>query len=268
MKVGVSSSCFYPLETEKSLIRLGELGVKTAEVFFNAFSELEEGYLKQFCEIKDYYGIDIVSFHPFMCFAEGYNIFSVYRRRFDDSLEIYKSFFNAAATIGANYYVMHGSKTYMDITHEEYAERFDKFRLLAKQYGITVAHENVVDYVGQSPEFMQFMKKMIGDEFKIVLDVKQARRAKQDPFEFIRTMGDSIVHLHLSDCSAYEDCLPPHRGGSFDFDRLFAEMKKLDYDGSCIIELYNRNFSKDEQLTECAKYLEQAARSAGIEIQN
>ncbi|MCM1365581.1 MAG: sugar phosphate isomerase/epimerase [Faecalibacterium sp.] len=256
MKIGASSSCFYPLETEKSLVRLGEVGIKTAEVFFNAFSELEKDYLKELCKIRDYYGMDIVSFHPFMCFAEGYNIFSAYRRRYDDSLEIYKHFFEAAAVIGAKYYVMHGSKTYMDITHEEYAERFGRFCEVAEHYGVTVAHENVVDYVGQTPEFMQYLKNILGDRFKMVLDVKQARRAKVDPFRFIETVGESIVHLHLSDCSATEDCLPPKLGGNFDFKRLFAEMKKLNYDGNCIVELYKRNFSDDRQLIESVNYLE------------
>ncbi|MCM1543783.1 MAG: sugar phosphate isomerase/epimerase [Ruminococcus sp.] len=267
MKIGVSSSCFYPLETEKSLVRLGELGVRTAEVFFNAFSELESGYLSELCKIKEHYGMDIVSFHPFMCFAERYNIFSAYRRRFDDSLEMYKRFFNAAATIGAKFYVMHGSKTYMDISREEYAERFDIFRRLGKEFGITVAHENVVDYVGQTPEFMRFLRQSIGDEFKMVLDVKQARRSKVDAFEFVSTMGSSIAHLHLSDFAPNEDCLPPSENGNFDFTRLFAEMKKLDYSGSCIVELYNRNFSDDKQLIDSANYLRRTARSVGFDVE-
>lgn len=260
MKFGASSACFYPLETEKSLIRLGEIGVKNAEVFFNAFSELENGFLKELCNIKQHYGMEIVSVHPFMCFAEGYNIFSSYKRRFDDSLETYKSYFEATATLGANFFVMHGSKIYMDISREEYAERFDIFRETAERYGVIVAHENVVDYVGQSPEYMLFMKKMIGEKFKMTLDIKQARRAKVDAFEFIKTMGSSIVHLHLSDYSDFSDCLPPSENGKFDFKRLFAEMKKLDYDGSCIVELYNKNFSDDRQITQAIEYLKQIAK--------
>ena len=41
MRIGMSSSCFYPQETEASLRRIGEAGAKTAEIFFNAPSELE-----------------------------------------------------------------------------------------------------------------------------------------------------------------------------------------------------------------------------------
>ena len=128
MRIGVSSSCYYPLETEKSLVRLGEMGVKTAEVFFNSPSELTGGLFREICEIKSYYGMDIVSFHPFMSFAEGYFLFSSYERRFYDSLEmIYKPCFEAAAKLGAKYVILHGARGKKTIPDEEYAERFFKF---------------------------------------------------------------------------------------------------------------------------------------------
>ncbi len=47
MKLGASTACFYPLETEKALLKVTELGYKYAEVFMNAPSELEEPFLKQ-----------------------------------------------------------------------------------------------------------------------------------------------------------------------------------------------------------------------------
>jgi len=255
MNIGISSSCFYPLETEKAIIRLGELGVKTAEVFFNSPSELEREYLKKICTIKDSYGMDIVSFHPYMSFAEGFFIFSSYKRRFYDSLEMYKPFFEAAATIGARYFILHGSKSFLEIDREEYAERYSLFNQMANRFGICVAHENVVDYVGQSPEFMSFMKNTLGDEFKMTIDVKQARRAGVDPFDFIKEVGKSIVHLHLSDCLGDELCLPPSPQGSFDFKRLFCEMNELGYGGKYIIELYRRNFTEDNQLKRALDYL-------------
>ena len=33
MKLGASTACFYPLETEKALLKVTELGYKYAEVF-------------------------------------------------------------------------------------------------------------------------------------------------------------------------------------------------------------------------------------------
>ena len=256
MRIGVSSSCYYPLETEKSLVRLGEMGVKTAEVFFNSPSELTGGLFREICEIKSYYGMDIVSFHPFMSFAEGYFLFSSYERRFYDSLEmIYKPCFEAAAKLGAKYVILHGARGKKTIPDEEYAERFFKFNETAKSFGVSAAHENVVHYSGESPEFMLYLKKMLGDSFNMVLDVKQARRTQVDYQRFIDTLRESIVHVHVSDFDAYRDCTPPKENGLFDFHKLFSSMEKIGYGGKYIIEVYSDSFRTDGELKEAYEYL-------------
>lgn len=71
MKLGASTACFYPLETEKALLKVTELGYKYAEVFMNAPSELEEPFLKQLNTIAKDGGTDIVSVHPFSSFMES-----------------------------------------------------------------------------------------------------------------------------------------------------------------------------------------------------
>lgn len=254
MEIGISSSCFYPLETEKSLIRVGETGTRKAEVFFNSPSELEKPFLKELNAIKNGYGMEIVSFHPFMSFAEGFYIFSDYKRRFTDSLDFYSYFFEAAAQIGAKLFVLHGAKKLI-IEKGEYAERFHLLNKRANEFGVTVAHENVVDYVGEQPDFMMYLKNQLGKEFKMVLDVKQARRTGVDPFEFISKIGENIAHVHLSDSKDEFDCLPPGEG-SFDFRRLFGELSRKGYNGNYIIELYSNNFSHDEQIVKAKKFLE------------
>ena len=251
MPIGISSSCFYPLETEKALVRVGETGAKITEVFVNSPSELEKSFLKELNSIKSAYGMEIRSLHPFMSFAEGFYIFSNYKRRFLDSLEMYSKFFEAAAEIGAKRFVLHGTKI-LTIDKEEYADRLYLLGKRAESFGVSVAHENVVDYVGQDPDFMLYLKNQLGDDFKMVLDLKQARRAKVDPFDFIRKIGDSIVHVHVSDFKNGEDCLPPGEG-NFDFSKLFGEMRG--YNGSYIIELYNNNFQDDGQLVKAMNYL-------------
>ena len=40
MKIGVSTACFYPLETEKSLVAAAQGGSVCTELFFNADCEL------------------------------------------------------------------------------------------------------------------------------------------------------------------------------------------------------------------------------------
>lgn len=256
MEIGASSACFYPMETEKAFLHIAELGFRHSEIFFNSRSELERSFVRELKTIRDAYGINVTSLHPYRSFAEGYNFFSSYERRFLDGVDTYKRYFDAAATLSAKYIVLHGSKDYFDLTPEQYAERFARLNEVAKGFGCVVAHENVVNFIGEKPDFMKTMKGYLGDGFKMVLDVKQARRAGVDPKDFIEAMGKSIVHVHLSDFSSSCDCLPPCEEGLFDFESLFRELHKTGYNGKYMIELYSNNFSKENEILNSAKYLE------------
>ena len=127
MKFGASTACFYPLETEKALKKVCELGYKYAEVFMNAPSELEEPFLKQLNTIAKDGGTDIVSVHPFSSFMESSCIFTDYQRRFDDFISIYDKTCHAAAVLGAEYVVIHGAVAHpkIPIPDERYFDRFN-----------------------------------------------------------------------------------------------------------------------------------------------
>ena len=253
MRIGMSSSCFYPQETEQSLRRIGEAGAKTAEIFFNAPSELAGDLLREQCAIRDRYGMEIVSIHPFMSFAEFFYLFSDYYRRFTDSLELYKHFFAAGAELGAKWFVLHGA-TKLVIDKEDYAERLWRLNETAKPFGLRVAHENVVHFVGENPAFMAYLHGQLGDDFHMVLDLKQSRRAGVDPFAFIEQVGPRIAHVHISDGDAYRDCLPPGKG-SFPFQKLFAALQSQGYSGKYIIELYRQNFGDEADLAAAQQFL-------------
>lgn len=253
MRIGMSSSCFYPQETEASLRRIGEAGAKAAEIFFNSPSELQGDLLRELCAIRDYYGMEIVSVHPFMSFAEGFWLFSEYERRFRDSLAFYPRFFEAAQALGAHLFVLHGAK-HLKLEPDCYAERLFLLNEAAKPFGVQVAHENVVFYVGEDPAFMQHLQRQLGRDFAMVLDLKQAYRAGADPFAFIDAAGKHIVHVHISDSDAAHDCLPPGKG-AFPFPRLFRALEDVGYDGKYIIELYRHNFCDECDLTAAQAFL-------------
>lgn len=256
MKIGASSACFYPLETEKALLKIARLGFTDAEIFFNSRCELERSFINELKAIRDFYGINITSLHPYCSFSEGYNFFSRYERRFHDGAQEYKKLFEAAAILGAPYIVLHGSRHKSDIPMELYAERYNALNELAISCGCMIAHENVVNYISESPQFMRDMKNLLGDSFRAVLDVKQARRTGIDPQEFISALDSSIVHVHLSDYNAKCDCIPPDKKGFFDFEALFTSLKAADYEGKYIVELYSDNFSDEAEISASAKYLE------------
>ena len=65
MKAGVSSASLYPLHTEDAVRAIAELGVKNMEIFINDISETRGEIFEDICRIKDIYGINVLSVHPF-----------------------------------------------------------------------------------------------------------------------------------------------------------------------------------------------------------
>ncbi len=255
MAIGVSSSCLYPKSPCESLETIGKLGVKTCEVFINSPSELTPEYAKRLNQIKNNYGMNIVSVHPFTSFAETTMLFSEYKQRFFDMLNYYKIGFETAAELGAKIFVIHGSKLPARITHEEYFERFAMMIEEGKKFGITVTPENVNKHLSENPEFMKEMRAYLGNEFKMVFDVKQANRAGFNPLAYAEEFAKDIIHIHLSDHNKESDCLPPSKG-TFDFAKLFEIMKNVKYNGNYVVELYRHNYSEPEDLAKAMHYLE------------
>ncbi len=248
-KLGISSSCYYPLVTEQSFDRICRAGVKCAEIFFNSPGELEPAFIRELAEKQNAYGVDVVSVHPFMSFAEDFYLFSNYERRFFDILPLYERFFEVCQTLGAHIFVIHGAKIPGSSPDALYCERFAKLMELGRPYGVQVCQENVVRYRSESAGYLKMMRETLGKDFGVVLDVKQARRALISPYDVIDAVGDSIRHVHISDYRADNDCVPP-LSGRFDFPEFFAAMKNLGYEGAYIIEVYDHSYKDEREITD------------------
>ena len=81
MKTGVSTACLYPLEPERSLDLLLQLGYRRFEVFPNCMEELSPAYLRDLKSRADAYGAEFVSLHPFTSAMESSLLFGDYPRR-------------------------------------------------------------------------------------------------------------------------------------------------------------------------------------------
>ena len=255
MSIGISSSCFYPLETEKSLDMIGKTGVDTCEIFINSPGETTLEFAKFLNEIRDKYGMKISAVHPFSSFSETHMLFSAYERRFCDMLEFYKRNFEVTAALGAEISVIHGAHTGAKISDTEYFERFAKLIEEGKKSGVKVCHENVNKHLCESPDFIEKMKNYIGEDFKLVFDVKQAVRAGFSPLDFAEKFKRDILHIHISDHTENADCLPPGNG-NFNFGKLMEIMDSADYKGDYIIELYRENFDDSDDLKNALNYMQ------------
>ena len=168
--------------------------------------------------------------------------FSEYERRVADALEFHRMYFQAMNWLGAEIFVFHGNQAGSSIPQELYFERFYRLAKLGKEFGVTVAQENVSRCTSGSLRFLKEMKRALGDDAHFVLDTKQAIRSKENIFDVVRALGSSIVHVHISDHGERGDCLQIGKG-RFDIRRFLRLLRQEGADCSIMLELYRSNFS-------------------------
>lgn len=249
MKLGISTSCLYPMATEDAALWLARQGTPYLEVFLNAFGEMELQFVRDLKGKLDERGTQVLSVHPFISGMEPMLLFSDYSRRYEEGLELYRRFFEAAAMLGAGILVFHGDRLDGALPEQEVFSRFGELALLGRRFGVTLTHENVVLRRGRDPEFLMRMKQALGDLAAFTLDLKQARRAGYRAEDFLSPLGSAIRHIHLSDGDGERDCLPVGQGTE-DIARLLAQLLEAGYQGGVMLELYRENFDAPEQLIE------------------
>lgn len=252
MKTGMSSACFYPLETEKAVEKCGKMGFKNIEIFVNSYCELSGAIKNEIKAICDYYGMRVCSVHPFTSFAESFVFFGSYGRRVDDGIEFYKNYFEFASFLGAGLINLHGAKTLYTVDNEEYFNRYARLFEAGKEFGIIVSQENVVNYRSQSPEFIKRMSDYLGNGFALTLDLKQCRRAGEKATDFIDAVGEKIKAVHISDFTEGKDCIAPFEGEE-DFNSIISALNNKGYKGNYLIELYSSGFENEAQIITAAE---------------
>ena len=254
MKIGISTSCLYPMYTEQSFEMIAQHGVELTEIFFNANCELQPPFIKQLVEIKNEYGITVSSVHPTMSLAESFVLFSNYERRFYEGIEMYKRYGEIAASLGAKYVIMHGGKPNGTMDNYGYFDRFAKVAEVVHQNGATLLQENVALFRAGNLETLKNMSDYLGDKAEFCLDVKQSLRGGYSPYDVLHALGGKIKRLHLSDSNSRYDCMIP-LDGDFDFKAFLDMAVSCGYKGDAVIEVYRNSFGDPEQLFDAHKKL-------------
>ena len=250
MRLGISTACLYPMYTEQALKELIDQGFRLFELFLNSESERCQPLHKELKNILQESGSEVKSIHPYTSGFESFLLFTKYQRRFEDGIEFYKRYFEAAAYLGAKILVLHGdchTPQKSGVSDEEYFERFAVLADEGRKQGICVAQENVNRFRSQNPDFIRRMTDYLHGRVHYVLDVKQAVRAGFDPYDMCAAMGKCLVHVHLNDNRTGEDCLLPGEG-TMDFMRLRTMLKEYHYKGDFVIEVYRNNFKGMKEL--------------------
>lgn len=259
IRIGASTANLYPMETERALDRLLQLGFRELEVFLNTESEAEDAFVRQLRARADEAGAVIRSVHPYVSGTEPYLLFSAYRRRYEDGLKIYRRLFRAAQLLGAPYVVMHGDKREGVLPVEDSIACFEGVYDLGRTYGITLLQENVVRFRASDPAYIAAMRRQLGDKARFVFDIKQCVRSGHSPEEMLDAMGDALAHVHISDHDQTHDCLMPGTG-TVGYGRLFARLLGQRFSGSIMLELYRSNYGAETELISGRRYLENVLR--------
>lgn len=85
------------------------------------------------------------------------------------------------------------------LNDREYYDRFGILSRIAREYGVTLAQENVNAFRSQDCGFIRNMREYLKEDASFVLDVKQAVRSGRDPYEMCEAMGKNLVHIHIND---------------------------------------------------------------------
>lgn len=258
----VSTACLYPKPTEDALYDLCLHGIRTVEIFLNAPSECKPVFVNDLRAMLDRFGMRCYALHPWTATSEGFMLFSRYPRRCADFLEDAKHVFAAMETLGAKYYILHGAL--LGTTKPEiYWERFRMLCEAAKPFGVTVTQENVHRYESEKLRFLRDFCKALGDNAKITFDVKQAKRAGMNIEEAVRTIGQQIVNVHLSDHSDKGDCLRIGKG-RFEMVPFMQQLAGQGFDGTVTLELYREAFGSAAELAEDYSRLERLMKKVQI----
>lgn len=253
MNFGVSTACFYPMDLEKTIILLGENNVKNIEIFFNTYSDLSSEFINRVINLTVQYDINVVSAHPFTCSFEPFMMFTNYERRFEDSLEMQKPYFEAMQKLNAKIYVFHGDRRESPMPNEQYFERFSRLCDTAKPFGITVAQENVERCKSGSLDFLCEMVNYL-DDVSIVFDNKQCFRSGIKQETFIEKLGKNIIHVHISDNDENSDCLAISKG-NLDFSNLLNQLENKGFNKNVIVELYSNKIDSLNEIYDSYKKL-------------
>lgn len=259
MRVGVSTACFYPNLTEKTPELLERAGVKCAEVFLNSYSEYDEDFCKMLREKFDKSQIEIISVHSFVAMHEPF-LFGSYERRKKDAVGVYKKVITASHILGAKFHTFHDArKEFMNDGFKDlkaFGKDMSNLADIAGGQNIKLAWENVCWCMSNSPEFLrELMPYITSDNLGFTLDLKQSDRANSNYLEYLDVFGDRLLNVHVSDKNEKYDCMLPG-SGSRDFGRILADLKRYNYDGDLIIEVYNNSFKSVDEIKKSEIFLE------------
>lgn len=263
MRIGISTASFFSKEvTEDTFDIMRSLDIDICEVFLTTFREYEKEFSEMLLKRKK--DIDVYSLHTLNVQFEP-ELFNNVKRTREDSEHIFKKIAVAAKILNAKYYTFHGltklKKTPYKLDFKKIGERVNRLNemLYTISGGCRLAYENVHWTCFNSPEFYNQLKKY--SNVNTCLDIKQAMQSKISVYDYLDSMGDKLVNVHLCDYDENGNLHVPGKG-IFDFTELFRRLIDKGYNGPLILELYAGNYKNYDEIKEGYNYVKNCLEKA------
>lgn len=247
MEVGISTASYFSkLQIEDAVLDIGAHHVPLCEMFLNSFSEYEPEFVEMLAGRMKRAGLKAFSIHPMSMQYEP-QLFSLHPRQRGDAWKLFEQVLKDGQTLGVSHYVMHGPARLFDgvknISLTRIAPILVELADMARGYGIQLTLENVSWCIFNQPDFGARLLDEIGTEtLRFTLDVKQAIRSGYDPVDYIKTVGDYIVNVHLCDATRLPNGTTRYDMpgfGEYNFEKMFESLAAHRYGGPSFIEVYS-----------------------------
>lgn len=243
-RIGMSTSCVYPLEPERSFQIAQEAGFDGLEVMVTNDPVTRDADALR--ALSDRYELPILSIHAPVLLLTTF----VWGR--DPQVKLEKSA-ELARSVGAETVVVHPPFRWQ----RGYAENFlDLVREIATDSGVHIAVENMFPWQVKSRAVKAYSPGWDPSDWDcddITLDFSHAALSGQNARELIDVYGDRLHHLHLCDGNGSQDegrvfdehALPGR--GTQPVAEVLDTLRERGWSGDVVAEINTRKAKTDEE---------------------
>ncbi|MGH3459565.1 sugar phosphate isomerase/epimerase family protein [Aeromicrobium sp.] len=241
LRVSLSTSSVYPGSTASGFEAAARLGYDGVEVMVSV--DEVSGDVEAVRSLSEFHEVPIVSVHA-PCLLLTQHVWGT-----DPWGKLHRSA-EMALEVGAEVVVVHPPFRWQ----REYSRGFvEGVGDLEKQYGITIAVENMYPWRTGKREFQAYAPGWdpVQEVYEhVTLDLSHSATAGEDALQMAMALGHRLTHVHLTDGSGSpkDEHLVPGRGAQ-PAQSLLEHLSASDFDGEIVIEINTRK-TTDQQARE------------------
>ncbi|OYT56257.1 MAG: hypothetical protein B6U77_00185 [Candidatus Hecatellales archaeon ex4484_218] len=250
MKLGIHVQPSTPFKDILKIVNNG--GFKAVEIMLHSL-ELSSNFKEKFKHLVKDYDLELLVHAPFINIdLASINPF----QRKNSKKKIIKSV-EVAKNLGASILTVHPSHIHnlsllMYVQRSLLIKNLRKIADFADQKGVVIGLENmpklsyqIIDFPGSEQsiaicsdleEFSFIVQSVDKENFGVTFDVGHAFTVG-DPLDFLKTLKDYIVNIHLSDSKKFVHKHLPLGEGEINLKPILQTLKKYRYKGPLVMEL-------------------------------